>query len=186
MARAGGWGRREPVAGNLPVAGVGTWPLCGTSALTRTNKTPKPPRTVPEKCGAPRIGGPVASAEDWRASGKCRALTGQWQVGFRACQMLKHSASHVLEVLGVLLVLVCPLENEIPCGRPAHWKRLGMNGNLSVAGVGTWPLRGTSALTRTNKTPKTPRTVPEKCGAPRIGGPDGKGRDNFETKLRQL
>ena len=84
-------------------------------------------------------------------------------------QARKHLASHVLGVLGVLGVLVRPLENEIPCGRPANWKRLEMNGNLPVAGVGAWLLRGIRALAKTPRTPKTPRTVPEKCGASRIG-----------------
>ena len=31
-------------------------------------------------------------------------------------------ACHVMEVLGVLEVLVRPLENGIPCGRSSHWK----------------------------------------------------------------
>ena len=43
------------------VAGVGARPLRGTGALAKTNKTSKTPRNVPGMCGAPRIGGPVAS-----------------------------------------------------------------------------------------------------------------------------
>ena len=41
-------------------------------------------------------------AVDWQADDKCRGLVSQWQAGFRACLVRKHSASHVLGVLGVL------------------------------------------------------------------------------------
>ena len=106
MAQAGG-GQR---AGGRGRRG----PLRGTSALAKTPKTPKTPRNVPGMCGVPRIGGPAAS----RLS---RVLDAQ------------AFACHVLEVLGVLLVLVRPLENGIPSGRAADWKRLETNG------AGQWP-----------------------------------------------
>ena len=109
-------------------------------------------------------------------------MAGQWPAGLRACLVRKHFASHFLGVLGVLSVLVRPLENEIPRGRPVDFQRhssravrqLKAAGNEwrgPVAEVGARPLRGTGALAKTNRTPKTPRNVPGRCEAPEIGEP---------------
>ena len=62
-----------------------------SSALAKTNKTPKTPRTTPAWSAS-------LQAFYWRASPYC----------------------HFLGVLGVLCVLAHPPDNEIPCGWSAH------------------------------------------------------------------
>ena len=50
-------------------------------------------------------------------------------------------ACHVMEVLGVLEVLVRPLENGIPCGRSSHWKvALLAGGPTTSSGTALQPL----------------------------------------------
>ena len=63
--------------------------------------------------------------------------------GLRTCQVRKHLASHVLGVLGVPGVLARPLENEIPCGRSAHWKRHSLRAGRPLEAAGNeWQLVG--------------------------------------------
>ena len=86
-------------------------------------------------------------------SAERRGLAGLWQAGFRACQVRKHSDSHVLEVLGVLSVLVCPLENGIPFGRPAdfQWQSLAVARERDPPALASNPLAQKLAPLTTSK-----------------------------------